>query len=131
MARFLSGLKPKIANQMKMYHYVEHSDMVEKVVKIEQRHKRWGQPRSFSNFSPSIAHTPQPRREERILFSNLPSSKPKSGFAKRYVKSNPNYTKFSVKVNNRDSKCFKSQGLGHIASQCPNQRVMIVVAPHF
>ena len=27
---------------------------------------------------------------------------------------------------NRDIKCFKCQGRGHIASQCPNKRVMVL-----
>ena len=27
---------------------------------------------------------------------------------------------------NRDIKCFKCLGLGHITSQCPNMRVMVL-----
>ena len=35
--------------------------------------------------------------------------------------------KFETQVNrNHDIKCFKCLGLGHIASQCPNKRVMIM-----
>ena len=30
-----------------------------------------------------------------------------------------------VKTRNRDIKCFCCQGVGHIASQCPNKRTMI------
>ncbi|RVW61952.1 hypothetical protein CK203_066223 [Vitis vinifera] len=32
----------------------------------------------------------------------------------------------SSTTRNRDIKCFKCQGMGHIASQCPNKRVMIL-----
>ena len=28
---------------------------------------------------------------------------------------------------NRDTKCFKCQGFGYIASQCPNQRTMHIM----
>ena len=31
-------------------------------------------------------------------------------------------------ARNRDIKCFKCQGRGHIASQCPNKRTMLVRA---
>ena len=31
-------------------------------------------------------------------------------------------------TRNRDIKCFKCQGRGHIASQCPNKRTMLVRA---
>ena len=29
-------------------------------------------------------------------------------------------------TRNRDIKCFKCQGRGHIASQCPNKKVMVM-----
>ncbi|XP_027178009.1 uncharacterized protein LOC113777168 [Coffea eugenioides] len=31
------------------------------------------------------------------------------------------------RARSRDTKCWRCQGLGHIASQCPNQRTMIVL----
>ena len=31
------------------------------------------------------------------------------------------------KPRQRDTKCWRCQGLGHIASQCPNQRAMLVL----
>jgi hypothetical protein len=30
-----------------------------------------------------------------------------------------------LQTNRRDIKCFKCLGKGHIASQCPNRRVML------
>nr|XP_027062823.1 uncharacterized protein LOC113689219 [Coffea arabica] len=59
MARFLSGLRPEIADQVEMHHYVDLHDMLDKAIKIERRLKR--------------------------------------------------------------------RGFGHIASQCPNQRVMLML----
>ena len=50
----------------------------------------------------------------------------------------PNYSKSDSKVvpklanetskpKNRDTTCWRCQGVGHLASQCPNQRAMIVL----
>ena len=33
---------------------------------------------------------------------------------------------YSSTTQNRDIKCFKCQGRGHVMSQCPNKRVMIL-----
>ena len=52
----------------------------------------------------------------------FPSPKPRLPRARTKHKG-----KFETQVNrNRDIKCFKCLGLGHIASQCPNNRVMIM-----
>ncbi|XP_071923188.1 uncharacterized protein [Coffea arabica] len=40
MARFLSGLRPEIADQVEMHHYVDLHDMLDKAIKIERRLKR-------------------------------------------------------------------------------------------
>nr|XP_027100931.1 uncharacterized protein LOC113720173 [Coffea arabica] len=40
MARFLSGLRVEIADQLELQYYVEIDDMVDKAIKIEQRLKR-------------------------------------------------------------------------------------------
>ena len=38
-----------------------------------------------------------------------------------------NHGKFdSFTARNHDIKCFKCQGRGHIARQCPNKRVMVM-----
>ena len=51
---------------------------------------------------------------------NAPFSKPtpREGFKANQEVSKP---------RNRDTKCFKCQGFGHIASQCPNQRAMLML----
>ena len=42
MIGFLSGLRPKIAEQVEIDHYVELNDIVEKAIKTERTLKRRG-----------------------------------------------------------------------------------------
>nr|XP_027122192.1 uncharacterized protein LOC113739147 [Coffea arabica] len=134
IARFLSGLRPDIAERVELQHYMELHELVDKAIKVEQRLKRRGttrsnfgnttystnrpfQPRNDSRPSPN-AHTPKPRFEggrwATLVFSKPPSSTPK-------------FEEPRAQTRARDTRCFKCQGRGHIASQCPNQRTMIMM----
>ena len=77
MARFLSGLRAEIADEVEMYHYVEIKDMLEKALKVERRLKRRGQNRTFSTPSPSYSRTSNPRREFKPSGSYTTPTKPK------------------------------------------------------
>ena len=54
MAHFLNGLRPEIADQLELQHYIEIAEMVEKAIKIERRLKRRGQTRFHPTYSPPI-----------------------------------------------------------------------------
>ncbi|XP_071933764.1 uncharacterized protein [Coffea arabica] len=126
MARFLNGLRPEIADQVELHHYVELGDLVEKAIKIERRIKRKGSTRSYSNFSPSYPRTTPPKKEDKGPSNSIPS-RPRPDTTKWESKATP---KTAIELSlgrNRDTRCFKCQGRGHIASQCPNQRTMIIL----
>nr|XP_027127774.1 uncharacterized protein LOC113743905 [Coffea arabica] len=134
MARFLSGLRVEIADQLELQYYVEIEDMVEKAIKIEQRLKRRGTTRNYNPHPQTFTRPFQPRREERGPNAwNTPKPKHDQG-----SRSRPPFTKTDSKVvskptietskpRNRDTKCWRCQGVGHIASQCPNPRTMLVL----
>ncbi|XP_027170630.1 uncharacterized protein LOC113770389 [Coffea eugenioides] len=134
MARFLNGLRVEIADQLELQYYVEIEDMVEKAIKIEQRLKRRGTTRNYNPHPHTFTRPFQPRREERGSNTwTTPKPKQDQGSSSR-----PPFTKTDSKVvskptietskpRNRDTKCWRCQGVGHIASQCPNPRTMLVL----
>uniref|UniRef100_A0A2N9GTF8 CCHC-type domain-containing protein n=1 Tax=Fagus sylvatica TaxID=28930 RepID=A0A2N9GTF8_FAGSY len=119
MARFLSGLNRDIANVIELQHYVEIEDMVHMAMKVERQLKRKGTARytSVSNTTwKSKWDKNDPAEAKRK--TEPPKGKDEGTSNKPKVESQPS--------RNRDIKCFKCLGSGHIASQCPNRRVMIM-----
>ncbi|XP_071921763.1 uncharacterized protein [Coffea arabica] len=134
MARFLSGLRPDIAERVELQHYMELHELVDKAIKVEQRLKRRGNTRSnFGNTTYSTNRPFQPRNDSRPS-PNAPTPKPRFEGGKvgnpsisKPPSSTPKFEESRVQTRARDTRCFKCQGRGHIASQCPNQRTMIMM----
>ncbi|XP_027158001.1 uncharacterized protein LOC113759619 [Coffea eugenioides] len=134
MARFLSGLRPDIAERVELQHYMELHELVDKAIKVEQRFKRRGTTRSnFGNTTYSTNRPFQPRNDSRPS-PNAPTPKPRFEGGKvgnpsisKPPSSTPKFEESRVQTRARDTRCFKCQGRGHIASQCPNQRTMIMM----
>ena len=123
ITRFLAGLNQEIQNVVKLHHYVGFEDMIHMAIKIENQVKRRGSSNKQSAPSPSSStwKLSQCRKEEKP-----PNTKPKIK-QKQEVTSQGNQGKFDFSTSwIHDIKCFKCKGRGHIASQCPNKRVMVV-----
>uniref|UniRef100_A0A2N9HB23 CCHC-type domain-containing protein n=1 Tax=Fagus sylvatica TaxID=28930 RepID=A0A2N9HB23_FAGSY len=119
MARFLSGLNRDIANVIELQHYVEIEDMVHMAMKVERQLKRKGTAR-YTSVSNTTWKSKWDRNDsaEAKRKTKPPKGKDEGTSNKPKVESQPS--------RNRDIKCFKCLGSGHIASQCPNRRVMIM-----
>uniref|UniRef100_A0A2N9JBK9 CCHC-type domain-containing protein n=1 Tax=Fagus sylvatica TaxID=28930 RepID=A0A2N9JBK9_FAGSY len=119
MARFLNGLNRDIANVVELQHYVELEDMVHMAIKVERQLKRKGT-RSFQNPGSSTSWKSNWRKDEGAVLKSK-TEPPKRREEVPIV----NKGKTESQTRNRDIKCFRCLGVGHIASQCPNKRTMI------
>jgi len=117
MAIFLHGLNRDISDIVELHHYVEIDDLVHQAIKVEQQLKRKGQVRrNTSSFSSSSW-------KDKIEKEGASSSTPKKFVADpKGIQTNPSKSTST----NKSVKYFKCQGQGHIASQCPTNRTMII-----
>jgi hypothetical protein len=120
MARFLSGLNRGIANVVELQHYVEVEDMVHMAMKVEMQLKRKGAA-MYTSVSSTHWKPKWDRNDQAVVKGKVEPPKGKDeGTSKNKPKVDFQCSR------NRDIKCFKCLGSGHIVSQYPNKRVMVM-----
>jgi len=112
VVRYLGGLNESIGNLLKLQHYTTLDEVCSLVHKVELQKKA------------KLKREPlkPPQRTCPFNKGNLPPTpKPTSPPTAPKPKSS------KEPLNSFEEKCYKCQGFGHIASDCPNRKVLTLV----
>ncbi|XP_075521546.1 LOW QUALITY PROTEIN: uncharacterized protein LOC142554754 [Primulina tabacum] len=122
MARFLCGLNREIHDQVELRHYLDLDEMVQMAIKVEQQLKRRGVVRTNQTGGSSSSWRSNVVKHEENKLVTKPKIETKQKAPKQGVQGKSE----TPSNRSRDVRCFRCQGLGHISSECPNKRVMIL-----
>ncbi|KAH9658281.1 Endonuclease [Citrus sinensis] len=95
-------------------------EIVHKAIKIEQQLKRRGNTHVAPNSSSTPWKSSYVKQDEKSQASTTPKLRSEPS------KHNTQGNTVTPTIRNRDIKCFKCQGRGHIASECVNKRVIVL-----
>lgn len=107
IARYLGGLNTDIAHPVQLQQYWSLDDVIRLAMRVEKQVPKRSAYRTFSS-------TENPSYTRKTL-ADQPSTSSKPPLTT--TKENPP----------KASKCFKCQGFGHIASNCPTRRTITIV----
>ena len=117
IARYLIGLKYEICNNFQLLPYWHFNDVCKLALKVERQLKEGKGSGSCSFSQGGVSNRGNSSTSKASTFAKATTSKPNP--------SRGNVCNFRCpNVPNASSlRCFKCQGFGHIASECPNARL--------
>ncbi|XP_024016242.1 uncharacterized protein LOC112089725 [Eutrema salsugineum] len=128
MAQFLDGLKDRIARKVERQPYQDMSDLLHLSVQVEQHIKcktiatnRARNNNTWALQPPKVFDKGKAVESDSRFKKTAPENLKDSSKVSR-----PEACKFPSTSRAIDVICFKCQGQGHTARECPNQRVMIL-----
>jgi len=121
MARFVSGLKRDIQDMVELHEYSSLENLVHLAIKVESQLSKKA---SFQKpHNDGFYHTSWTNNQKST--STFPSNfKKESTYKTKDLKPSPS-TPISPTMTS-SKKCFKCLGFGHIATNCPTKRLVMV-----
>ncbi|KAF7821062.1 uncharacterized protein G2W53_026517 [Senna tora] len=129
MSKFLGGMKREIADVVELQNYVEMEELVNLAMKVEKQRKQINSARSSSsssnNWRPKWSKFDEKKKgynsgsKEKV--EEVDKGKGRSTSIQQ-GNSEPSFKQ----SKHRDIRCFKCQGRGHISSNCPNRKTMLI-----
>lgn len=126
MAQFIDGLQDRISSKVERQNYQDFKDLFHLAIQAEQHIKKktsrnksqttWGSSNNNNNYSKPVDKGKG--IDLGVQNKNRPTEQSKDNRADQNKAPNPQRT--------RDITCFKCKGRGHMARDCPNQRVMLI-----
>lgn len=128
MARFLSGLNRDIARQVEIKQFIDMEDLVHMAIVVEKqlktdstRYNRFPDKTPWQSTFPKTDENKYSPPKPQSALPTVPHQRPPPDPV------NKGKLPASTPQRNRDLTCFKCRGKGHIASECPNKRSMILL----
>ena len=113
ITRFLSGLSLEIRDRVELLPYQDLNDLVQLCIKVEQQILRKNFRNDYSN-----SYTKKEFKREGKQVKEEPS--------KSFKEKEKPREDTSSHTRTSEIKCFKCPRRGHVASQCPTKKIMIL-----
>ncbi|GJT80165.1 reverse transcriptase domain-containing protein [Tanacetum coccineum] len=117
IARYLASQKPEIADVVHLLQYLSYNDVCRLARKVESQQKKKVSSWSSSRFSGRFIGSDTGKK----VASPISNSTRSTSSATSY---NPTSSREGVSTNKR---CYKCQGLRHIATDCPNRKIITII----
>ncbi|KAJ0442056.1 putative nucleotidyltransferase, Ribonuclease H [Helianthus annuus] len=110
LVRYLGGLEPRIAQIVELQPYTSLAELtvLSHRVEVQQKTRNKYEPQRTTSSKPNPSQTYTPTSKTSASTSSKPQPR----------------TETTPPQNRAPRRCFRCQGLGHYASECPNTRVV-------